>query len=124
MASIAFANIAAAQAAGYVEIVLDRGAQVQQPGNIQAPQPRFQVKLEGQLVGQPGTSGSRVEFIGEGASQVAAEAVALANLNGFRANRYGSDSAGVSVGTLTVPPATPSTQGIIPTPVTLTKDKN
>lgn len=124
MASIAFANIAAAQAAGYVEIVLDRGAQVQQPGNIQAPQPRFQVKLEGQVVGQPGASGSRVEFIGEGATQVAAEAVALSNLNGWRANRYGSDSAGANSGTPGVPPATPSTAGQPVVLVSLTKDKN
>jgi hypothetical protein len=124
MASNALANISAATTAGYVEIVLDRGVLTQAPGSQQAPLPRFQVKLEGQVVGQPGASGSRVEFIGEGATQAASETVALANLNAWRANRYGSDSAGVNTGTLGVAPATPSTQGQPVTLVSLTKDKH
>lgn len=94
MASIAFANIAAAVAAGYKEIVTDRGPQSQQPGNIQAPLPRFLVVLEKPIVGESSMSGSMWRASGEGASQVAAEAIALAALNTQRGHRYGTDSAG------------------------------
>ena len=94
MASIAFANVAAAVAAGYKEIVVDRGPQVQAPGNRQVPLPRFFVRFEKPLAGESGQSGSLYEASGEGATQVAAETVALSNLNFKRGHRYGTDSAG------------------------------
>lgn len=124
MASNALANVAAAVTAGYKEVVTDRGVLTQVAGNQQPPLPRFVVLLEGQVVGQPGNAGSRVEFQGEGATQVAAETVALANLNAWRANRYGSDSGGANSGTLSVAPATPSTAGQPVVLVSLTKDKH
>lgn len=92
MASKDHANIAAAVAAGYKEVVLDRGA------TFTPASRRFQVVLDKPVVGeQPGQSGFRLEATGEGASQVAAEAVALAALNNLRAHRYGFDT-GVSAG--------------------------
>lgn len=85
MADIAFANIAAATAAGYSETVLDRGASFT-PASV-----RFEVTLEKLLVGEPTSSGGPIRAFGQGASQVAAEAVALAALNQQRYKRYGRD---------------------------------
>ena len=85
MADIAFANIAAATAAGYSETVLDRGA------SFANPAVRFEVTLEKLLVGEPTSSGGPIRAFGQGASQVAAEAVALAALNQQRYKRYGLD---------------------------------
>lgn len=92
MASKNFANVAAATAAGYKEIVTDRGASFT-PASL-----RFLVVFDKWLTGETGAqSGSRVETTGEGASQVAAEAIALAALNNLRLHRYGADT-GVSSG--------------------------
>jgi hypothetical protein len=90
MASIAFANIAAAVAAGYKEIATDRGPQTQ--FGTQPAQPRWVVRLEKPITGEPGFSGGLYVAHGEGATQVAAEAVALAALNTQRGHRYGTDS--------------------------------
>jgi hypothetical protein len=88
MASKDFANIAAATAAGYKETVTDRGAAYSPASR------RFMVVLDKPLVGEtPGQSGFRAESTGEGASQVAAEAIALAGINNLRLHRYGADTA-------------------------------
>lgn len=88
MASKDHANIAAAVAAGYKETVTDRGA------SFTPASRRFLVVLDKPVVGEtPGASGQRLEASGEGASQVAAEAVVLAALNNLRAHRYGFDTA-------------------------------
>jgi hypothetical protein len=93
------ASIAAATGAGYKETVTDRGA------SFTPASRRFLVVLDKPIVGEtPGQSGLRLEASGEGASQVAAEAVALAALNNLRAHRYGFDtnvSAGSRGGTQT-----------------------
>lgn len=87
MASKDFANVAAATAAGYKETVTDRGAAF-----VPASR-RFLVVFDKWVVGEtPGASGSRLEASGEGASQVAAEAVALPAINNLRAHRYGFDT--------------------------------
>lgn len=99
MASKDHANIAAAVAANYRETVTDRGAAFTPASR------RFMVVLDKPVTGEtPGASGQRLEATGEGASQVAAEAVALAALNNLRAHRYGFDtnvSAGSRGGTHT-----------------------
>lgn len=92
MASIAFANIAAAVAAGYKEVATDRGPQTQ--FGSQPAQPRWIVTLEKPLRGEVGFSGVTWRAHGEGATQVAAEAIALAALNTQRGHRYGTDSGG------------------------------
>jgi hypothetical protein len=76
------ANIAAAVAAGYSETVNDRGASFP---NASA---RFEVTLEKYVTGG-GSSGSMQRAFGQGSSQAAAEAVALAALNAQRRHRYG-----------------------------------
>lgn len=88
MASKDFANIAAATAVGFKETVTDRGA------SFTPASRRFLVVLDKPMVGEtPGQSGFRMEASGEGASQVAAEAIALAGLNNTRLHRYGADTA-------------------------------
>jgi hypothetical protein len=74
------ASIAAATAAGYKEIVLDRG--------VSYGATRFEVTLE-PIVGEPGALGTMFRAFGQGSTQAAAEAVALAALNEQRAHRYG-----------------------------------
>ena len=86
----ALANLAAAQAAGYSSIVHDRGA---------GRSPRYFVTVEKHLTGATGASGGLARAYGEGDSQAAAEAKALAALNAQRNHRYGiaggsSDSRG------------------------------
>lgn len=73
------ATHAAAVTAGYTSTATDRGANAN---------PRWQVVLEKRLTGA-GSSGVMFRAIGEGASQAAAEAQALAALNAQRAHRYG-----------------------------------
>ena len=93
MALNAFANIAAAVAAGWTETVLDRGASFS-PASL-----RFEVTLERLVTGEPaGTSGQPLRAFGQGSSQVNAEAVALAACNAQRLVRYGADSGSVSKG--------------------------
>jgi hypothetical protein len=70
------ANLAAALAAGYKEIVNDKGG---------SGADRFTVTLEKQLVGESGRSGTMFRAFGQGSTQVDAEAVALAALNEQRA---------------------------------------
>jgi hypothetical protein len=92
MASKDHASIAAATGAGYKETVTDRGA------SFTPASRRFLVVLDKTVTGEtPGASGQRLEASGEGSTQVAAEAVALAALNNLRAHRYGFDTA-VSAG--------------------------
>jgi hypothetical protein len=87
-----FANSAAAQAAGYKLIQLDRGA-----GHPY----RFSTTLEKWLTGDVGQSGSALRAYGESsASQAAADAQALAGLNAQRAHRYagkGSNGGGLTI---------------------------
>lgn len=87
MASKDHASIAAATTAGYKEIVTDRGA------SFSPASRRFIVVLEKMLVGAASEGQFRSESSGEGSTQAAAEAVALAALNNKRANRYGFDTA-------------------------------
>jgi hypothetical protein len=75
------ASIAAAQTAGYKEIVLDRGSTYGAT--------RFEVTLEKPIVGESGASGGVLRSYGQGSTQAAAEAQALAGLNEQRAHRYG-----------------------------------
>jgi hypothetical protein len=82
------ANLAASVAAGYKEIVNDKGASF--GAN------RFTVTLEKPTVGEPGATGGLLRSYGQGATQAAAEAQALAALNEQRAHRYGR--AGGNVG--------------------------
>jgi hypothetical protein len=76
------ASVAAAITAGYKQITLDRGA-----GALSAT--RWEVTLEKQVLGESGADNSRIRAMGQGSSQAAAEAVALAALNKQRAHRYG-----------------------------------
>ena len=74
MAVTDFASVGAATGAGYVEVVLDRGASW-------TASSRYEVVLEKQLVGGAGT-GVMFRGFGVGSSQALAEAQALATLNG------------------------------------------
>jgi hypothetical protein len=89
------ANLAAALAAGFKEIVNDKGG---------SGADRFTVTLEKQLVGEPGRSGRIFCATGQGSTQAAAEAVALAALNEQRAYRYGRSGGnrGTDGGSLTI----------------------
>jgi len=112
MASIAFVDIAAAQAAGWI---VERTTQIDGK-NV--------TRLKFNAVGQPGASGREVSLDGVGASSGAADTAALANCNAWRAQRYGPDSGSASVSTLQNPAASPSTQGVAPTHASLTKDRH
>jgi hypothetical protein len=74
------ANIAAATAAGYKEVVGTRGGITY-------------VTLEKTLSGPSGGDVFMLRAHGEGANQGAAETAALASLNAQRADRYARDSA-------------------------------
>src|SRR5438034_2077552 len=91
-----FANVAAAISGGYQEVVLDRGA-----GFADASR-RFEVRLEKQLVGEPGCSGHTLRAYGTGSSQANAETQALAGLNAQRNHRYGAGNTGNHGGALTL----------------------
>ena len=111
MAANTLASIAAATAAGYkLERTLLPGGQ-----NI--------TKLSKAITGTEGQSGRYVEFAGDSSvSAGAADTAALANLNKWRDNRYGPDSAAASLSPLPNAAASPSTQGVAPTHRTMTKD--
>lgn len=93
MALAALANIAAATAAGYKEVVLDRGASFTPAAR------RFEVLLEKQLIGEPGFEANiMIRALGQGLDQPTAEGVALAALNAERLHRYGADTGTASKG--------------------------
>jgi hypothetical protein len=62
--------------------------------------------------------------VAEASTQGVADTNALAAANAWRAQRYGSDSAGVNLSPQQDPAASPTTQGVVPSHHTLTKDKN
>jgi hypothetical protein len=78
------ASIAAAQTAGYKEIVNDKGASYGAD--------RFFVTLEKHLTGDVGQTGAPWRAYGQGATQAAAETQALAGLNKQRFHRYGGST--------------------------------
>jgi hypothetical protein len=96
-------NIAAAQAAGYKEIVLDRGASY--GAN------RFEITLEKPIAGEPGASGGMRRAYGRGSTQAAAEKQALAALNEQRVHRYGREGGNKGAPTAEASTST-STRGI------------
>jgi hypothetical protein len=113
MAANALANIAAATAAGYVleRYTLPSGASV--------------TKLSRKTGGVEGKEGQFVQFAGESAvSSAAADTAALTNLNRWRDNRYGPDSAQASLSPTPTAATSPTTQGVTPTHRALTKDKD
>jgi hypothetical protein len=75
-----FANIAAAQAAGYTEIAAHKS-----DGS-------YLVTLEKQMTGAAGASGQMMRGYGAGPDQATAEAQALADINGQRRVRYAGTS--------------------------------
>lgn len=91
MASNNFANVAAATSAGWTveRFVRTSGENV--------------TRLKLNIAGLPGESGQEIECAGQGASSGAADTVALANCNQWRAQRYGSDSAGVNLSPIPEP---------------------
>lgn len=103
MASNAFANAAAAVSAGYIKTNTDRGVAPIGAGNagVYPPSERFQTIFSKPLSGVTGEPGVQPEFIGFGVDQNTAELNALANLNQFRALRYGSDSAAANAASTT-----------------------
>jgi hypothetical protein len=110
MAANAFANIAAANTAGYIT------------ERFVAADNKNHTRLKKSVSGLPGASGGEEVFPGEGSSSAAADAAALANLNAWRNSRYGSDSAAASLSPLADGNTTPSSQGIARTHQALTKD--
>lgn len=84
------ASTAAAATAGFTLIQTDRGA---------SRSPRYFARIEKNLVGEPGQSGTLWGHEGgSDVSQVAADAQALAALNGARRFRYGAGAAAGSGG--------------------------
>lgn len=77
MAAVSFVDNAAAVAAGWKLTQFAIGT-------------RFCTRYSKPIVGEG--SGHTMEFIGDGASQGAADTAALTNLNAWRVNRYGSDT--------------------------------
>ena len=75
------ADHAAATAAGYARIQIDRGA---------GKSPRFITRYEKPMTGEPGSSGGLwVHEAHSDASQAAADTAALTALNAVRRHRYG-----------------------------------
>lgn len=99
MALSAFANLAAAITAGYVETA------TQQTDGF------YFVTLEKWLTGGTNAgSGFNMRAFGRGTTQAAAETQALAALNNQRGHRYGFDSGSLSLATpAQVPPLPPVT---------------
>lgn len=113
MAAIAFANIAAATAAGWV---LERWRE--QDGT-------FCTKLSIKLAGLNGREGANMEFQGRDKSASAtADTQALANLNNWRNQRYGADSGSVAKDPTPTAATSPSTQGVVPTHRSMTADRD
>jgi hypothetical protein len=98
MAANAFANAAAAVSAGWIKTNTDRGVAPIGAGNagVYPASERFQTIFSKPLAGATAEAGSNPSFIGYGVDQNTAELQALANLNKFRDNRYGADSAAAS----------------------------
>lgn len=93
MALAALANFAAATAAGYTEIALDRGASY-----LPATR-RWLVTLEKMLTGEPASEATIiVRAVGESDTQANARTQAVAALNGQRLHRYGADTGTASKG--------------------------
>lgn len=94
MASNALANAAAAVTAGYAKTNTDRGTGGIGAGGapVYPASERFQTIFSKDFAGASGEPGVSVSAIGYGVDQNTAELQALANLNSWRANRYGSDS--------------------------------
>ena len=74
------ANHAAAVAAGYVRIDLDRGA---------GKSPRYSSTYEKHMVGEAGYTGAELRATADHDTQATAQANALAALNKQRAHRHG-----------------------------------
>jgi hypothetical protein len=85
------ASIAAANTAGYSETVNDKGATY--PDSTH----RFTVTLEKFVRGAAGYSGVPIRAYGQGSTQAAAEAQALAALNAQRSHRYATTGLTVDV---------------------------
>jgi hypothetical protein len=84
MAITGYANLAAAQAASWTAIQIDRGV---------GKSPRFSTVLEKWLVGEAGSSGYMHRAQGDSdVSQGAADTQAVTSLNGQRKHRYGGSS--------------------------------
>ena len=90
MADSAFANNAAAVAAGYVRVQDDLGAGY--PGG------RYRTYYEKWIVGEPGTSGQLVRQEGRSDTQANGDTQALNALNAWRNHRYGTDTATTNKG--------------------------
>lgn len=117
MAANALANIAAATAAGYV---LERYS-AQNVFGVTV----FTTRLSKKASGIEGKEGALMQWQGESlASSAAADTVALTNLNRWRDNRYGPDSAQASVSPTPTAATSPTTQGVTPTLRSLNKDKD
>ena len=103
MAANAFANAAAAVSAGYVKTNTDRGvAPIGAGGGPAYPTgERFQTIFSLPLAGPTGEAGTECRCIGFGVDQATAEINALANLNNWRLNRYGGDSAAANAANTT-----------------------
>ena len=112
MASNAFANAAAAVSAGWIKTNTDRGVPPIGAGNAGTYLlvDRFQTRFSLPLQGPTNEAGPNVEFIGHGVDQNTAEIQALANLNNWRLNRYGGDSA--SANAASTQPGTSATAAI------------
>ena len=95
MASNVLANAAAAVSAGYIKTNTDRGVAPIGAGNasVYPASERFQTIFSLPLSGASGEYGVECRCIGFGVDQATAEINALANLNSWRLNRYGRDSA-------------------------------
>ena|SRR5690348_14863349 len=112
MAANTLASIAAATAAGYV---LERTTLLN-GNNV--------TRLRKHFSGQDGVAGGPLLFTGEGTSSGAADTAALANLNFWRDQRYGKDSAAASLSPTPAAAASPNTQGVAPTHRSTTKDRD
>jgi hypothetical protein len=85
------ASISAAATAGYSETVNDKGATYPDSAH------RFTVTLEKFVRGAPGYSGAPIRAYGQGSTQAAVEAQALAALNAQRSHRYATQTLTVDV---------------------------
>jgi hypothetical protein len=112
MAANTLASIAAATAAGYS---LERTTRIDGK-NV--------TRLKKNVSGLPGQSGSLLVFEGEGTTSGNADTASLANLNEWRNNRYGRDSAAASASSYPNAAASPSSQTSAPTHTSLTKDRH
>jgi hypothetical protein len=87
----ALANDAAAQAAGYRRVQLDRGAS--------NPTERWTTRYHKMVAGTPGQAGGLITFEATSSiSQADADTKALAQVNEWRNQRYGFAAAGGSKG--------------------------